>query len=133
MYVVIKTSLNNFLFLSPESIFLKTSNTMTDRCTVNQKITKQLFEKQKKLSACVHPLNAFYCGVHPLDSFAMAMDNTEKRVKSDSFKNPDISQTHSFINVVFKVFHRKDGAGGLAEIKAFLKFKKMWKTLSFIM
>ena len=61
---------------------------------------------------------------------AMAMDNvlnlfeTEKRVKSDSFKNHGISQTHSFINVVFKVFHRKDGAGVLAEIKAFLKLKK---------
>ena len=105
---------------------------MTDRCSVNQKIVKQLSEKQKQLSndETVDPINTFYCGVHSLDTLSKAVDKIlnswEKEngvTSSESFKNRGIFHTHSLINAVSKVFH-KDGAGVPGDIKAFLKSKK---------
>ena len=114
-------------------VLLNITNAMTDRCSVNKKIVKQLSDKQKQLSndESVDPINSFYCGVHPLDTLSKAVDKIlnswEKEngvTSSESFKNRGISHTHSLINAVSKVFH-KDGAGVPGDIKAFLKSKKV--------
>jgi hypothetical protein len=77
----------------------------------------------------------FYCGVHPLDSFAKVSDkclrNHEKESgvsDGKSFTHRSGSRTQALIFAVAKMFH-KDGSGVPAEISAYLCTKGIRKNL----
>ncbi|XP_071959561.1 uncharacterized protein [Antedon mediterranea] len=125
---------------SKQHILNKISNTMTDRCGVNKAVNKELVES---MSAGSQHLNEFFCGMHPLDTFAKScdksvstweQDNLPAEHKSMSFRRRSLSGAQSFIVAVCKLCFN-NAVGVPAEIDVYLKRKgiKVTNILSPIM
>ena len=105
-------------------IFENISNTMTDRHVVNK-------SANTKLNAmCGHAdenLNNFYCGMHPLDTFAKTADRVIKQWEQEAqgneifrcFKSCGSSNTYAVIQALCRLCF-KDGAGLPSEIRTHL-------------
>ena len=105
------------------------SNTMTDRHIVNVKVNQQLDTKRKSAGAKKN-LNTFFCGTHPLDSFAKVVDTTlkefENGITSQCLQSRNISGAQALANAASKMAY-KDGCGVPAELRAFLVSKNIMK------
>ena len=89
------------------------SNTMTDRCITNCKVNEQL-HSYKSGTAQSQPLNTFFCGVHPLDSFAKGVDRVVKdyEVENDvgttqTYSHRSSSAVQGLVHATAKVFHKE--------------------------
>lgn len=103
---------------------------MTDRCITNTVVNQQL----NSLQSDNNDLNTFFCGVHPLDSFAKAADKALKafdhqhNISASTFSHRSSSSAQALIYAIAKVFH-KDGSGVPHELKVFLESKGILKTI----
>ena len=116
---------------STGNILQNITNTMTDRCVVNSKVNSYL-EATRESAGINKSLNAFFCGTHPLDSFAKSADTVlqqyelKNNVTSQCLQSRSMSATQALSNAVSKMAF-KDGAGVPAELRAFLSMKKIKK------
>ena len=98
------------------------ANTMTDRHIVNKSAN------QKLANTADTNINNFYCGMHPLDTFAKTADKTTKAWEDEmnpsgvtmSFKKRGCSAAFALIQAMCRLCF-KDGAGLPTEIKAHLQ------------
>ena len=100
------------------------SNTMTDRCT-NSKVNEQL-NSFRSVGAQSQPLNTFFCGVHPLDSFAKGVDRVVKEYEVENDVGPTQTYSHrsssavqGLVHATAKVFHKEGSSTRVGVPKVF--------------
>ena len=114
-------------------VLLSITNTMTDRCATNAAVAAKLSEDQKEVGGPhTQNIRTFFCGVHPLDSFAKAADKVlaaaDSNEPSMTFGHRSQSRTQSLLYALGKMIH-KDGSGVPAEYRAYMEGKGVKRTL----
>ncbi|XP_033102641.1 uncharacterized protein LOC117105571 [Anneissia japonica] len=111
---------------SKQHILDTITNTMTDRCGVNKAVNKELVDSMSDGSK---HLNEFFCGMHPLDTFAKSCNQSlstwEQEIlpaehRAMCFRRRSLSGAQSFIAGVCKLCFN-NAVGVPAEIDVFLK------------
>ncbi|KAG1710423.1 Craniofacial development protein 2 [Nymphon striatum] len=99
-----------------QNIMGNISNTMTDRHVVNKKTDRHVVNKKTNSlleEQIGHALNSFFCGMHPLDTFAKTCDEVLKEWEKDDvncgssiYHRRSESTTQALIKATGKLFHQ---------------------------